>query len=86
MNSASIPKVIEAVSGRVTKVTVPTRYRDSFSRYLSKRKFKLEPPYHTDIWNGIESAYTFFELPVPYEVTDLVFDDWIDELTRCNIQ
>jgi len=81
MSLPSIPRVLESLSCRATKVTLPTRYRDSFSRYLVKRKFTLNPPYRTDVWNGIESAYTFFELPVPYEVADLVFDDWIDELT-----
>jgi len=82
MSLANIPKVLESVNGRVTQVTLPTRYRDSFSRYLTKRKLILDPPFRTEVWNGVESAYTLFELPVPYEVADLVFDDWIDELTE----
>ena len=55
-----------------------TRYREPFSRYLAKRKIVLDPPYKTDVWNNVESAYTVFELPVPYEVADLIFDDWLD--------
>ena len=82
MSLASIPKVLESIDGRVTKVTLPTRCRDSFSRYLVKRKLTLDPPYRTDVWNGVESAFTIFELPVPYEVADLIFDDWIDDLTE----
>ncbi len=81
-NVRNIPKVLEADGGRNTKVTVPTRYREHFSRYLAKRKLVLDPPYKTEVWNNVESAYTVFELPVPYEVADLLFDDWIDEWTE----
>jgi hypothetical protein len=75
----NISKVLEALGPRETKVTLPTPHRESFSRYLVKRKLVLDPPYTTDVWNGVESAYTFFKLPVPSEVADLIFDDWIDE-------
>jgi hypothetical protein len=80
MSVRSIPKVLESETGRTTKVTLLTRYRENFSRYLSKRKIVLDPPYKTDVWNNVESAYTVFELPVPYEVADLIFDDWLDDL------
>jgi len=75
----NLPKIMEAIGGRETKITLPTRYRESFCRYLEKRKLVLDPPYTTDVWNGVESGYTFFVLPVRTDVADLIFDDWIDE-------
>ena len=80
MSLKSIPKVLEAQGGRSTRVILLTTYREHFSRYLVKRKLVLDPPYKTDVWNNVESAYTIFDLPVPYEVADLIFDDWLDEL------
>jgi hypothetical protein len=71
----NIAKILEPLGERETKITLPTRFRDSFSRYLAKRKLVLDPPYKTENWNGVESAYTFFSLPVPSEVADLIFDD-----------
>ena len=82
MSARSIPKVLESKNGRITSVTLLTRYREHFSQYLTKRKILLQPPYKTDVWNNVESAYTVFELPVPYEVADLIFDDWIAELAE----
>ncbi len=79
MSIRGIPKIFESVNGRVTKITLPTKYRSQFNRDLIKRKLTLDPPYHTEVWNNVESAYTVFDLPVPYEVADLIFDDWIDE-------
>ena len=78
-NIRHLPKVFEFIEGESTKITLPTRYRDSFSRYLAKRKLILEPPYTTEVWNGVESAYTNFVLPVRTDVADVIFDDWIDE-------
>jgi hypothetical protein len=75
----NVIKIIGRRGQRETKVTLPSVYRESFSRYLAKRKLFLEPPYITDIWNGIQSACTIFQLPVANEVADLIFDDWIDE-------
>jgi len=75
----NLPKIFDSIEGKQTKITLPTRFRESFSRYLVKRKLILDPPYTTEVWDRLESAYTYFVLPVRGDVADLIFDDWIDE-------
>jgi len=72
-----VEKLIERVDGRITKIVVPTVYREDFSQCLVRRKISLAKPYKTDVWNNVESAYTEFELSVGYEVAEKIFDEWV---------
>jgi len=77
-----VDKIIEAVGPRVTKLTIPTAFRDDFLGYLSGRKVQLASPCKTDVWNGIESAYTEFEISLGFEVTSAIFDEWKGQADR----
>ncbi len=75
----SVAKDFNPLESRITQVRLPTPFRDSFSRFLEKRKIQPEKPVKTEIWNGIESAVTSFELPYCLSVTESIFDDWLAE-------
>jgi hypothetical protein len=75
--SKEVEKFIETIEPGITKVTIPTRYRDDFGRYLTSRKIELSRPFQTEIWNNVESAYTNFELLVKRPIAESIFDDWI---------
>jgi len=79
MSSINLSKIIERIECRVTKVTIPTKYREDFSNYLTGRKVQLERPPKTDVWNNVESAYTEFELSIAYEIAGLIFDEWVTQ-------
>lgn len=71
-----VAKIIEAVEPRVTKLTIPTAFRDDFRSFLSQRKVQLVSPAKTDVWNNVESAYTHFEISLGFEVTSEIFEEW----------
>jgi hypothetical protein len=72
-----IEKLIESIEPEITKVTIPTQYREDFSRYLASRSIELFRSAKTDVWNGIESAYTDFELRARSEIATSIVDDWL---------
>jgi len=72
-----IEKIIESIEPEITKVTIPTQYREDFSQYLVSRNIELFRSAKTDVWNGIESAYTDFELRVKSSLATLIVEDWL---------
>ena len=75
--SKEVEKIIEIVEPGVTRITIPTHYREDFNRYLTSRRIELSHPATTDVWNNIESAYTIFELLTVPSVAESIFDDWV---------
>jgi Zn ribbon nucleic-acid-binding protein len=72
-----VEKIIESVEKGVTRVTIPTPYREDFNRYVKSRGIELSGPPQTDIWDNVESAYTVFELKASYPLADGVFSQWV---------
>jgi hypothetical protein len=71
-----IEKIIEPVEPGLTRITVPTRYRDEFGQYLLTRKIEQAGPHKTEVWNNVESAYTTFDLLVNPPVAEAIFEEW----------
>jgi hypothetical protein len=79
--AVKIEKIVEAVEPRVTRITIPTSYRESFDGFLRERKVQQSGSFRTDVWNNIESAYTNFEVLAPSSVVDKLFEEWSSTLS-----
>jgi Zn ribbon nucleic-acid-binding protein len=78
-NRKGIEKIIDVLEPSLTRITVPTRYRDDFRQFLLARKVEQAGPCKTERWNNIESAYSTFELLVRRSVAEAIFEEWGSE-------
>jgi Zn ribbon nucleic-acid-binding protein len=75
-NRKGVEKLIEVLEPGLIRITVPTRYRDDFSQFLSSRKVDQAGPCKTEVWNNIESAYSTFDLLVRRQIAEAIFEEW----------
>jgi hypothetical protein len=63
---------------RVTKVTVLTKDKVAFGQFIETRKIHLETVPYTEVWQGVESAFTIFSLSLSPAIGDVVYREWCE--------